>query len=159
MKHVRVGRIGQRTMTFLGRDAATYLFYPPGEPNPLKIVVVFAEISQIIGPNATGPDGSIGIDLGTAPARVTIDDLIFFLQNAFDQFVILNAESLGKSRHSAETFSFHMRNKAINRFRIFLGAWCDRQTDGVELNSLFSDLADELIGAGLVGVSGDVIEM
>ncbi len=83
-------------MTFPCGDAPAYFLDFVAEPNLLEVVVVIAQIAEIIGAHAARPDRSIGIDLGAYPAGITVDDLIFLVQNAFDQLVVFHSKRLGE---------------------------------------------------------------
>ena len=49
----------------------------------LKSFVV-AQIAQIVGADAAGPDRAVGVNLGAGPAGIAVDDLILLLQDSLD---------------------------------------------------------------------------
>src|SRR5229473_1798425 len=111
VQHVGIRSVGQRAMTLPCRDAPAHFLDFVAEPNLLEIVVVVAQIAEIIGSHAARPHGPIGIDLGAYPAGIAVDDLIFLVQNALDQLVVLHSKCLGDLGHTRELLTFDISNQ------------------------------------------------
>ncbi len=80
------------------RDAPPYFLDLVAEPDGAEIVVVIAQVAEFVGAHAARPYGPVAVDVAAGPAGVTRNYLIFLIQNALDQLVILDAERLGDLR-------------------------------------------------------------
>ena len=116
MQHVCIRSVGKRSVTFLGSDAPAHFLDLVAEPDLLEIVVMIAEITEIVGPHTTRPDGAIGIDLRTHPAGVTVDDLVLLFENALDQLVVLYANCLSNFGDTRELFTLDIGNQPVDGF-------------------------------------------
>ncbi len=120
---------------------------------------MIAKIAEIVSSHATRPDRSVGIDLRTYPAGVTVNHLILLRQDSFNQFVVLDPESFRKFCHARELFTFHVSNEAVDCFGISFRARRDGQSNGIEFHSGFCNLGDELIGPRLVGIGNQFVQV
>src|SRR5260370_7291269 len=121
-------------MTLSGGDAPAYFLDFVAEPDFLEIVVVVPQIAEIIGTHATGPDSPIGIDMRTYPAGVTIDDLIFFVQDALDQLVVFHTKRFGDLGHASELLTLDIDNDPIDRLLANFHATRDMQAHRIHSN-------------------------
>ena len=63
-QHIRVGGIGERTVTLTGLDAPPELVSLFTTPDGPEIVGAFSQITHGLRPDAARPDVPIGSDLG-----------------------------------------------------------------------------------------------
>src|SRR5690606_879901 len=89
-QHIGIACVGQRAITLLRGNASPHLLAALPEPDLLEVIIMVAQIAEIIRPDATRPNRAVGVDLRAGPPGIAIDHLIFFFQDALDQFVILD---------------------------------------------------------------------
>src|SRR5437879_9401868 len=159
MQHIGVHSVRQWAMTLLGGNAPAHFFDFFAEPDLLEIVVIVAQIPKIIGSHAARPDGAVGIDLRAHPSGIAVNDLVFLLENTLDQFVVLHANRLGDLGHAGKLFAFDIGNEPIDGLRISGGSRGNGQTDGIQLHARLGNFSDELIGAGLIGVRDEFVQV
>src|SRR5947207_12142609 len=69
----------------MGRDAPARFFDLLAEPNFLEVVVMVAQVAEIVCSHAAGPDGTVRVNVGAHPARIAFNNLVFLVENALDQ--------------------------------------------------------------------------
>src|SRR5579859_4849037 len=122
------------------------------EPNLLEIVVMIAQVAEIIRAHATRPDGSVRVNLGAYPARIAFNDLVFLVEYALDKLVVFHANRFSDLGHAAELLALDEGNQPIDRFRVSLSVRRDRQAYRVQFHARLRDFRDELIRAGFVRI-------
>src|SRR5690606_37132373 len=108
-------------------NAPPHLLDALPEPDLLEVIIMVAQIAEIIRPDATRPDRAVGVDLRAGPPGIAIDHLIFFFQDALDQFVILDPKGFGDAGYAFITFALNLSDKPIYGRVILFRAGCDRQ--------------------------------
>jgi hypothetical protein len=63
-------------------------------PDRHDVVVVLAQIADLLGADAAAPQVAVGRDVGAGPAGVTGDHLVALVQDPLGKLVILGTEGL-----------------------------------------------------------------
>ena len=71
----------------------------------------------------------------------------------------MHAERLGHAGDAAESPLLDVGDQPVDRIAIVLFRGRDRQADRVQLDARLGDLGDELVGARLVGIGHDLVEV
>src|SRR4029077_11159728 len=143
-EQVGVRGVGERAVALLGGDAAADLLGLVAEPDAAGGVVVLAEVAQLVGADAAGPDRAIGVDVGAGPAGVAGNHLVLLVEDALDQPIVADAEGLGDSGDAAITALLDVGDEPVDGLAVVLLRGRDRQADGVQLHARLGDLRDEL---------------
>jgi len=146
-------------MAFVRGDAAARFLDLLAEPDFLKVVVMIAQVPKIVSAHATGPDGSIRIDMRADPTGVALDDLIFLVQNALDELLVLDSDCFRELSHARKALALDKGDESIDSLRIILRTRGDAQTNSVQFHSWLCNFRNELIRARFVGVSNQFIQM
>src|SRR5437588_315735 len=109
-----------------------------------------AQVADRLGADAAGPHVTVRGNLRRGYPGQAGDDLALLRQRALDDIVVAVAKGLCDAGHAAELGLADLLLQALDDGLILLDGRRDAHTDGIQLDALFRDFADELVGLQLV---------
>ena len=115
-------------------------------PDRTEIIVVFAQVAHGLRTDTARPDIAIGGNLCRCNTSHAGDNLPFLHQRTLHNVVVAITERLRNTCYALRILGPNIFLQTLNHRLVLLIRWGNAHANRVQLDALFGDLTDELIG-------------